>query len=339
MATRLYMPGLCLYAVIVVVAVCWFPTPGSCVSSGVGTASSFYVIKNSSLPCLELATVAPNLQRVVLSDDDMMELFRSKGGVYNPAYMARSQEEADRHFINLIDIPKRFKEQVMVHKAIERVQHQRVTRGDILSYIRQLARERFQEEQQQQEEEEEEGQTSEQRPRPERHPRPERLGRRRHRRTPEQGCNRRQLEEDAFPLVLPNELGIAETYASGDGSQTNITFCHCRGSYADPSEETKILCTTCSATTTVDNQWPPQLNEALCHSSDKDCLEIQGIAQGLCRQNSMEITVLCKKEGFCVLAIEGGQTVIADEWETCYQVINTGCECTVYDHSFLSPFV
>lgn len=62
-------------------------------------------------------------------------------------------------------------------------------------------------------------------------------------------------------------------------------------------------------------------------------------AQGLCRQNSIEITALCKKEGYCSLALQDGQTVIVDEWEMCYQQIRVGCECTVFKTSFFSNFV
>ena len=61
------------------------------------------------------------------------------------------------------------------------------------------------------------------------------------------------------------------------GSYTEIETCLNRGTTQNGY---KNLCTTCSGTTILpDNYWPNVLNEAICHSTDPTCMNANGIGK------------------------------------------------------------
>ncbi|KAK3589871.1 hypothetical protein CHS0354_015897 [Potamilus streckersoni] len=107
---------------------------------------------------------------------------------------------------------------------------------------------------------------------------------------------------------------------NADGSTSRIEYCSTKGSQTD--DGFLHMCSTCAVTTTLpDDIFPRYINEAICERNDRTCLTIAGTPHGICKQKTFNLRMIRKRPGGCMLMVHSGQDVVIDDWELYSQEI------------------
>lgn len=272
------------------------------------------VISNESLPCeqLELTLTKQNggipPRRIQLNDDDKKRLMRMRGFYFLPSMMAPSEMEAS----HIVDILQPTKLRVGQRVGVSTRQHmdgggandRPLSRSEILKRLRTDNDVR--------------------------------------RATSDAAADHRNAPPadgvQNLPYVLPEDIGINRTTAqctNGDFVMT-IDYCITRTTPLSTVDGAQYLrmCTACATTTTTPSYiWPSLLYGAVCNVEDNSCLYEGTVSHGRCIPSEMPVTLLRKSTTECVLVLEDGQKVVAEDWLPYTYYLGIGCECAVSEQS------